>query len=69
MKFELYQELDYVQGHLRYGHRKGIVEVESEEELKQMIEDGDLDLDVIVDDYEIDDWSAGDNKVDYKIIK
>ena len=69
MKFEIYQELDYVQGHLSCGHRKGTVEVESEEELKQMIEDGDLDLDLIVNDYEIDDWSAGDNEVIYKIVE
>ena len=69
MKFEVYQELDYIQGHLRYGHRKGTVEVESEEKLKQLIEDGDLDLDVIVDDYEIDDWSAGDNEVTYKAVE
>ena len=38
MKFRVTQDLDYVNGFLRYGHKEGIVEVESEDELKEMID-------------------------------
>ena len=29
MKFKVIQEADYVIGHLRYGHREGVIEAES----------------------------------------
>ena len=35
MKFKVTQECDYVQGHLRYGHYEGIVEVKAEIEFTQ----------------------------------
>lgn len=34
-KFKVFQDADYVQGHLRYGHREGIIEADSEEEAKE----------------------------------
>ena len=42
MKFKVTQECDYVQGHLRYGHYEGIVEVKDEDELKEKIDPGDI---------------------------
>lgn len=57
MKFNVTADLDWVSGHLRYGHLEGIVDVESEEELDALIESGDIKhyLDLVVDDYEVDD--------------
>ena len=69
MKFALHQDLDYVMGYLRYGHKEGIIEVENEEELKELIKQGDLDMDLIVDDYSVDDYDDGGNEVTYKLIK
>ena len=50
--------VDYVQGHLRYGHLEGIVEVENEEELKKLIESKEIDeyLSIEVDDYSVEDY-------------
>lgn len=31
-KFKVFQDADYVQGHLRYGHREGIIEADSKED-------------------------------------
>ena len=62
MKFKVIQEADYVIGHLRYGHREGIIEAESKEEALKLLENGEADsLDLIVDDYEIEDADFGDN--------
>lgn len=51
-------DLDYVVGYLRYGHLEGIIQAESEEALKEMIKEKNFDqyLDVVVDDYSIDDY-------------
>ena len=54
--------LDYVVGHLRYGHREGALNIPNEDlelfyqDPVKYITDHDLeyDLDVIVDDYEIE---------------
>lgn len=56
--------LDYVIGHLRYGHKEGIINIPDEdiekfkENPKQYIKDGDYmyDLDFILDDYEVDGY-------------
>ena len=58
MKFLVTQDVDYVQGYLRYGHFEGIVEADSEEDLKRkMKEPGFNDyLDLIVDDYSVEDY-------------
>lgn len=58
MKFNVTADLDWVSGYLRYGHLEGIVDVESEEELETLIESGDIKdyLDLVVDDYEVNDY-------------
>lgn len=58
MKFKVTQDVDYVSGHLRIGHLEGIVEVDNEDILKQMIESGEIadDLEMVIDDYEVDDY-------------
>lgn len=69
-KFRVTQDLDYVKGYLRYGHKEGIVEVESEDELKEMVETGEIFdyMDVKVDDYSIEDYDDGGNKVKWEQI-
>lgn len=56
MKFKVTADVNYVMGHLRYGHLEGIIEAKSEEELKEMLKDPDVrdDLKLVVDDYEVD---------------
>ena len=58
--------LEYVFGYLRYGHKEGILEL-TEEELQRLEKDSmkflneeDLlcDLDLIIDDYRIEDWGS-----------
>ena len=44
-KFFVKQDADYVVGHLRYGHREGYTDY----------------LDLVVDDYEIEDADYGNN--------
>lgn len=58
MKFNVYADVDYVSGYLRYGHFEGVVEAESEEELKEMMKDKYFRdyLDLVVDDYRIEDY-------------
>lgn len=59
-KFTVCKELEYVTGHLRYGHAAVEVEAETEEEALTKAEEyfdcGDYD--VVVDDYEIDDCGS-----------
>lgn len=66
-KYKVTIPVDYVQGHLRYGHLEGIVEVENEEELKKLIENKDVGeyLNIKVDDYSVYDY--GDE--DYESLK
>lgn len=63
-KFKVEIPLEYVQGHLRYGHLEAEIEAKTEEEAKTLAkewaEDGDMSIEV--DDYSIDD--IGD--VDYE---
>ena len=69
MKFRVTQDLDYVKGYLR-GHKEGIVEAESEDELKEMVETGEIFdyMDVEVDDYSIEDYDDGGNKIEWEQI-
>ena len=70
MKFKVIKDLDYVIGHLRYGHLEGVVEAESEEQLKELLKKPDAKdyLEVVIDDYEVEDYDAiGDFK--YEVIK
>lgn len=64
MIFKIGCYCDYVQGHLRYGHKETEVEVNSREELEEMLKDPDKceelfeDSDLVVDDYEVDEYSC-----------
>ena len=63
-------------GHLRYGHKEGILEL-TEEEFKRLkkdpmnfIDEEDIlsNLELIVDDYRIEDWGSP-LEVNYEVIK
>ena len=62
-KFKVFQDADYVQGHLRYGHREGYIEADSIEDAERKLkEEGYTDyLDFVLDDYEVEDVEYGDN--------
>lgn len=73
VKFDI--PLEYVIGHLCYGHKEGVLEL-TEEEFKKLQEDPlafiytqDIlyDLDLIIDDYEVDDY-GGILKVNYEVV-
>lgn len=58
--------LDYVYGYIRYGHKEGILEL-TEEEFQRLEKDPidffdqeDLlcDLDLVIDNYRIEDWGS-----------
>ena len=62
MKFRVTQEENYVMGNLRYGHREGIVEANSKEDALKLIEGNEDDyLDIVIDDYEIEDADFENN--------
>lgn len=70
MKFLVRADVDYVVGHLRYGHLEGEIEAESEEELKEMMKDKHFSdwLDLVVDGYRVEDY--GDvGEYEYEVIK
>lgn len=62
MKFFVTADVDWIMGYLKYGHMEGTVEVESEEELKALIESGSINnyVDLIVDDYRVEDYETPD---------
>lgn len=61
-KFKVTQDADYVVGHLRYGHREGIIEAESiEDALYKLQNKGYTDyLDFKVDCCEVEDADFDD---------
>ena len=67
--------LEYVFGYLRYGHKEGVLELTEEEfqrlkkdSMKFLNEEGLLyDLDLIIDDYRIEDWGSP-LEVNYEVI-
>lgn len=73
VKFDI--PLEYVIGHLRYGHKEGILELTAEEferlqknPKKFIYEEEILDvLDLIIDDYSIEDYGGIDN-IKYEVI-
>lgn len=70
MKYIVRQEADYMMGHLRYGHREGIIEAESKEDALKKLKDGYAEaLDYIVDDYEIEDAEFGNNPFEIEEVK
>jgi hypothetical protein len=71
MKFKVKVDCDYLMGHLRYGHYEGEVDVENEEELKELIENEEIIdyLDIVVDDYEIEDAPVDYGSLKYKKVE
>ena len=71
MKFYVKQEADYVMGHLRYGHREGVIEADSKEDLLNKLKNGGYRdyLDFVLDDYEVEDISYGNNEFEIKEIE
>ena len=67
-KFMVTQECDYVKGYLRYGHFEGIIEANSLEEAKKIMEEkGSHDLlSLVVDDYSVNDYDVGDNGYEFE---
>ena len=67
-KFMVTQECDYVTGYLRYGHFEGIIEANSLEEAKKIMEEkGSHDLlSLVVDDYSVEDYVVGDNGYEFE---
>ena len=62
-KFKVRQDADYLVGYLRYGHREGVIEANSVEDvINKLQNDGCIDyLGLVVDDYEVEDVSYGSN--------
>lgn len=62
MKFKYKKELDYVVGHLRYGHIEGTIEADSLEEAKKKLEEYEEEGlicefgNVVIDDYACEDY-------------
>ena len=69
-KFKVFQDTDYVQGHLRYGHREGIIEADSKEDALNKLKNEDYTdyLYLEIDDYEVDGLSYGDNEFEIEEI-
>lgn len=67
-KFMVTQECDYITGYLRYGHFEGIIEANSLEEAKKIMEEkGSHDLlSLVVDDYSVDDYDVGNNGYEFE---
>ena len=68
LKFRVTADVGYVSGHLRYGHLEGVVEAESENKLKKMMKSPGFDdlLDLVVDDYRVDDYG---DVGEYEVVK
>ena len=66
MKVKFNIPLDYVFGHIRYGHKEGILELTEEEFEKlnenpfKFIDEEEIlhNLDLIIDDYRVEDWGS-----------
>ena len=58
MRVRIKIPVGWMQGHLRYGHLEGELEVSSQEQLNKLLSDEALMdyLDVVVDDYEVEDY-------------
>ena len=70
-KFRVSQDADYVMGHLRYGHREGIIKAESKEDaLNKLENEGYTDhLDFVLDDYSCEDVEYGDNEFEIEEVE
>lgn len=60
-RISIYASLEYVAGHLRSGHKEGIINLTDEEfeefktNPKKFIYDNDVELTLFIDDWEIND--------------
>lgn len=70
-KFRVSQDADYVMGHLRYGHREGIIKAESKEDaLNKLENEGYTDhLNFVLDDYSCEDVEYGDNEFEIEEVE
>lgn len=65
--------VDWIMGHLRYGHMEGNIEMTDEEfeEFKkdpaEWLKGKDNDLDLLVDDYKVEDYDSDIYNVDWKV--
>ena len=75
MKVKFNIPLDYIIGHLRYGHFEGTIEL-TEDEFKRLkkdpvsfVDEEDIlsNLKLIVDDYDIEDWGSP-LEINYEVI-
>lgn len=72
MKVRITKDCDFVTGHLRYGHLETEVEVNSLEEAKEMFpeeRESYWNMDLIVDDYEVDDYELSSSPMQFEIIE
>lgn len=69
--YKVSQDADYVMGHLRYGHREGVIEADSKEDaLNKLKNEGYTDyLDLVVDDYSVEDVCYGDNEFEIEEVE
>jgi len=67
--------LEYVTGHLRYGHKEGVLELTAEE-FERLQKDPEAfvyeeeilpDLDLVIDDYSVEDY-GGIDSIEYEVI-
>ena len=73
VKFDI--PLEYVSGHLRYGHKEGILELTEEkfnrlkEDPEEFVYEEDIleNLNLIIDDYSIEDY-GGIESINYEVI-
>ena len=71
-KYLLTKDLDCVMGHLRYGHLEVEIEADNLEDAKkkaQEYEEQPSYMQVVIDDYSIDDWEAGSEPIQIEEIK
>lgn len=72
MKVRIIKDCDYVSGHLRYGHFETEVEVDSLKQAKEMFPDERdtyYDMDLIVDDYRVNDYEVSSSPMVYEVIE
>ena len=70
-KFRVRQDADYVTGHLRYGHREGVIEADSKEDALDKLQNDGYDdyLDLKIDSYEVEDADFGDNEFEIEEVE
>jgi hypothetical protein len=63
-KFFVTQKAVYAMGHLRYGHREGVIEADSKEDALNKLENEDYTdyLNFVPDGYELEDVDYGYNR-------